>query len=768
MTLLESIHASLRSGALYNMHEVAAPRVILWPDEERLWERCIETLRAGRLDLWTLGAYAPEKASGPAAWLRYQLELSRGAGPPVIYLPGVGRSAFRSADQMPSQAKHLFALQFEGQFWTQKNGRDWTPYAYLSSSDGGTSLDVAGDLETKKAIQESLQSLLHVELAELRHKRLDASVFRAVVTKDPVRTLLRWMSDPAKLQAELEGSGSEWVSFCAVCRDEYGFDPISDGALVAAEKLAHQKGGWPNVWQRFREKPSGYIGVKSLLESTNPVDLLGDRECFPHLNRDEEARLEKSLLALSSLPPKEAVKSVLDLSAEHAHRADWVWAELGEGMLAEAICHLGDLASVVKQSGNPSTWEELAEFQSTTGWKADFSVLQALNAARPDSATKAVTAAVRAVYLPWIEWLATLTQSLSSSYPNTGPNRCRTLPVEEGTVILFADGLRLDLAKALEERLGKSNHAVEVKVDCDWSALPTVTATAKPAWMPLAGLLGGPLEGSKFQSKEQGNGRSIDHARFKQLLTQVGITYVDADELVLPPACSWVEVGSVDTFGHAQGAKLAWRIDEELRSLQQRIEGLIQAGWTKVRVITDHGWVMMPGGLPKSELPKHLTASRWSRCARLEPGAKPNYPETSWFWDSAEGVLLAPGVSCFTAGMEYAHGGLTLQEALIPTLTVTSKQTVGGKAVLLKELKWSGMRLNAVFEGAQDLTVDVRTKVSDAVTSLATSPATGAADGKKTSLLIADDGAIGTAAFLVVVDQTGQAIFKHGVTVGED
>jgi hypothetical protein len=36
-----------------------------------------------------------------------------------------------------------------------------------------------------------------------------------------------------------------------------------------------------------------------------------------------------------------------------------------------------------------------------------------------------------------------------------------------------------------------------------WSALPTVTATAKPAWMPLAGKLGGPLEGVGLPTAKQ-------------------------------------------------------------------------------------------------------------------------------------------------------------------------------------------------------------------------------------------------------------------------
>jgi len=57
---------------------------------------------------------------------------------------------------------------------------------------------------------------------------------------------------------------------------------------------------------------------------------------------------------------------------------------------------------------------------------------------------------------------------------------------------------------------------------------------------------------------------------------------------------------------------------------------------------------------------------------------------TSWFWDSAEAVVLAPGISCFVAGTEYAHGGLTLQEALIPSLAVSVKETNKTNIVVMK------------------------------------------------------------------------------------
>ena len=747
MTILEFIIQSLRKAAFYNSHELAAPRVILWPDEERLWTQCIVPLQACYPGLWTLGDYSPDQVTGPAVWLRYQLETQGGEDMPVIYLPGIDRSAFRSADQCPNQARHLFALQFQGQFWTQKNGKNWTPFALFSSADGGFGLDVASDQDTKKAIQESLPKLLAVELSALQGRRLEAGDFRAIVTKDPARTLLRWMGDPDKIKLELEKSGSEWTSFRAVCRDTYGFDPEKDGAITAAEKLTSGKDAWVLVWGRYKEAPRAYPGIKELLDSKGQIACFEPQsEYKPRCNRNEEDRLEKDLIKLSSASPKDAVEKIQALAAEHAERSTWVWATLGESPLALAIGHLRELAEVVQTSGNPSTWEALAAYYSTIGWKADRSVLRALNAARSTASTKAVTAAIRAVYLPWLEKFSILTQALAATYPVTGPQACRTVPIEEGTVYLFADGLRMDLARGLEESLLTSDLLVEIVFNFDWSAIPTVTATAKPAWMPLAGKLGGPLEGTGFQCKEQSNGKALVHARFKQLLAEIGISFLEPNELGLPTGCVWTEFGSIDKYGHDQGAKLAWRVGEELAGLQQRIAELLQAGWTKVKVITDHGWLMLPGGLPKAELPKHLTESRWGRCAIPSEGAHHGYPMTSWFWDSAEAIVLAPDIKCFVAGQEYAHGGLTLQEALIPSLTVSAKQKGCAKSVVLKEMKWAGMRLNVVFEGALGFTIDVRRQVADADSSLATKPMTGAADGQKTSLLMKDDDALGAEA----------------------
>ena len=203
--------------------------------------------------------------------------------------------------------------------------------------------------------------------------------------------------------------------------------------------------------------------------------------------------------------------------------------------------------------------------------------------------------------------------------------------------------------------------------------------------------------------------------------------------------------------------------------MQQRIAELLQAGWTKVKVITDHGWLMVPGGLPKVELPEA------SNRVPLGPLRHPKRRCPTRLSDDLMVLgfcrsrrLGSRRYRVSLPGMEYAHGGLTLQEALIPSLTVSAKQKGGAKSVALKEMKWSGMRLNVVLEGAQGLTIDVRRKVADADSSFADQPDDWRGRWPEDQPFVEDDDALGTAAFLVVVDQTGQLIFKHPVVIGEN
>lgn len=102
----------------------------------------------------------------------------------------------------PEEARHLYALQFLGQFWTQLNAKDWTPAALLSSADGGLGLDLAKDNGTVQALATQLASVLESPDSSFQGKRLEAADFNTLSVTDPAGMLLRWMCAPEKAKAD--------------------------------------------------------------------------------------------------------------------------------------------------------------------------------------------------------------------------------------------------------------------------------------------------------------------------------------------------------------------------------------------------------------------------------------------------------------------------------------------------------------------------------------------------------------------------------------
>jgi hypothetical protein len=159
--------------------------------------------------------------------------------------------------------------------------------------------------------------------------------------------------------------------------------------------------------------------------------------------------------------------------------------------------------------------------------------------------------------------------------------------------------------------------------------------------------------------------------RLKKLLKDEGWTVLDQHDNGNGNGNAWCESGDIDHEGHNRGWKLSRHIEVLIREIRDRIAALLDAGWDSVRVVTDHGWLLLPGGLPKVELASGLTDTKWGRCASLKVGASTNARLFPWFWNPNQHFVLADGISCFRKGEEYAHGGLSLQECLTLELTVT-------------------------------------------------------------------------------------------------
>ena len=242
---------------------------------------------------------------------------------------------------------------------------------------------------------------------------------------------------------------------------------------------------------------------------------------------------------------------------------------------------------------------------------------------------------------------------------------------------------------------------------------------------------------AEFYPSEKESGNKLTTDRFRKLLEAKGVAHLVADETGDPEKPAWTECGTLDHHGHNEGWKLARRIEEEIKVVITRVKALRDAGWSVIRIVTDHGWLIMPGNLSKTDLPKFLTESRWGRAALVKEGNKVDLPAVPWHWNKLTQVAVPPAVSCFK-NFEYSHGGVSLQECVTPILTVSEGVTLSG-TVKISDVKWMGLRCKAQVESKfKGLEADLRAKVADAGSSALESPVV-VEDGTVSMLVPNDD-----------------------------
>lgn len=770
-TVREALLAALGDTARFNANDQAAPVTVLWADPNREWASVVQLL-AKAAPILTLGAYDPATRTGPAIWLRCAIEGTLddpeadagapGAHPTVVYLPGVDSTAFRSAANVPKELEPLVELRHRGVVFRHPNGRDWTARGFLASC---ADVQVREDQETTAALHTALEAVLDVPVATLSHKAvLDAAFFHHLVTPDAVRELLRWMNADGCETATLKQDQGRWRTFRDVTKGTYGIDPERDGPLTAAEKLLAAAGSpsspWNDVWRRYREAPHRYPRLPDLLRraSIGQGGLFTASERSPADNERAEGELRQSLQALATMPHAKARDALRSLEGTHGPRRAWVWADLGQAPLATA---LGPLAKLLEHTAQPlgtGTPAEIAARYADHGWRADRAALHALALGQDAAASKALGAAVTAIYRPWLEEAASAFQQAAATH-GLPPLSAPVAPTD-GTLLLFTDGLRYDVANDLAARL--RDHGHDVTLEHQLGPVPGITASAKPAVSPAREDL---RAGVEFGTTHEGT--TVTANVLRRAIAANGFDVVPGDSAGDPTKVGWTEFGNLDAIGHAEGARLAHRIDTEVRALATRIDDLLAAGWREVTVITDHGWLLLPGGLPSVALPQHLTEARKGRCARLKNGASTEYQTVPWTFDPDVAIAVAPGIAVFVNGNEYEHGGLSPQESVVPVLRVRARDDGEAETAAWVDVAWTGLRVRAEVSGAPaGACLDLRTKANDASTSVAKEPKVVGADGKA-SVVVLDDDLEGTAAILVLLDATGRVLLQRPTVVAE-
>jgi hypothetical protein len=394
-------------------------------------------------------------------------------------------------------------------------------------------------------------------------------------------------------------------------------------------------------------------------------------------------------------------------------------------------------------------------------------MLRSISCAEKQVDIDVIAKSIRAIYIPWAEESARYLQKLIDITGYVGdqcqPHKGSTY--SNGECVLFVDGLRFDAGKRLVKLLKDRGYQTDEKAT--WAPLPTVTSTGKPAVTPVQDKICGKDAANNFEPCVAESSQPLKSYQLKKLITDAGWQILDTQLKGDINGNAWYEFGDIDREGHERGFKLAKQLDIILCEIRDRVMQLLNSGWRKVRIVTDHGWLLLPGNLPKIELPSAQAETKWGRCAAIKPGALTDERLYPWYWNPNQHFALANGISCFRNGMEYDHGGVSLQECLTLEINISPGACHASHiAPQITDIVWKGLRctvaVESVFEG---LSLDIRTHPGSPSSSVVLSTKY-INDNGTASVVIENEDLEGTAATVVLINQKGELVTQVDTIIG--
>lgn len=759
---------SIREAAVYDSGSLQAPAAILWPDPEKQWEAIIDKLQQEMPELLRFGEYDVSKSQGPAIWLKCMVGRTLPEADwdtklvPVIYLPGIGKSDLRNLSQADPKIAPLMEYQYSGALWLHRNGKEWTVNAFLQNSDEGLGLDVATDHTTKDAGIKALPALF--EDRKLTYPSfVDADFLYQLLFKNEEQSILEWLCRGDEYLKDM--SADKQHVFTSICQKKYGFVPVEKNVVSIAEMLGMKKDNlWENIWDHYCLTPQRYPEIEELLEKAKP-ESSGEglfaipEDTWPQINREAEEQLMQALYEMAGLNFDQASNKIKGLEKEHGKRRSWVWAQQGKANLALALNYLVKLSDLIEQKYDATSLQTITNYYKEKGHQVDYKAIQAMQVCRSEKEKMAVKEVLRVVYNPWLHRLTKKFQEKIASHPEVFTHI--EVAREQSQCILFVDAFRYDLAKHWSEQM--KNKSYKVRLESTWTPLPSLTPTCKPFFSPMADTISKESDCNDFrpQTEEQ---KELSTAQFEKQMNKLGYTLARELSDLNPDTKTWMEIGKIDQFGHQEQLGLVHRINELFNIIEERVQDIFAAGFRKIKLVTDHGWLLVPGGMDKEQLPKDHIQTRWGRCAVLKEGVPSELLHLPWMWNKSIMIAYAPATSFFKENNEYAHGGISLQECLVPVITLESEKTSYQPIEI--NVKWTGLRCAVEVKGGQPgYKVVIRTKHTDEDSAIAKTKSLG--DKMKASLIVEDEDHENTAAFVVVTDEKGVVLEKHQTIVGE-
>lgn len=767
-SIYDKVTLALTQAESHNSNVMVKPEVILWPDPENQWVDVIGDLQVQFPQLLIYGKYDPAKRQGPAIWLKCMIAKCLPEANwedevvPIIYLPGVAKSDLRNVENAVFNFQPLLEYQYTGSLFVQENGREWSVMAFMENAIIGLGLTVSKDNATKAALRKALPTLFQDREVFVGKTGVDADFLNNQIFPDIVPTILKWLCKGDGYLQQMD-AGKRDV-FVNLCKSQYEFEPDHRNIKAIAEKLGAQRGAWKYVWQMYATAPGKYPEIEDLLRLAKPADLGSGMfalpaESWPQVNDEAEEALAQGLMKAAQKDAPAALKALIELGNEHAERRGWVWAELGRSPLAEAIFHLVLMAVRASESYPAMTVEALKHYYTTKGFEVDQPMRHALAAVKSAREKGIVKSIISLFYKPWLENITNKFQALVQKIAGLFTEQAAQAETEG--YVLFVDAFRYELAQEFCNRLTQQKY--KVIMEAGWSAIPSLTPTAKPNVSPIATEVSVQSSMTEFRPQLK-NGKDLVTAMFRDALKSTGYQLVTQTEDIEGEGKYWQEIGDIDTKGHEEQSDMVRRIAELFDQVQEALDVAFARGIPRVKIVTDHGWLLLPGGLPKTQLNAGLTETRWGRCASIKEGATTDLLQLPWRWNPSVYVAYAPGISFFKANQEYAHGGISLHECLVPTILIENPNAQKVQAQILG-VKWVNLKCTVqTTEVPEGYGIDIRTKYNDEKTSIVLSK-NKRLEGTVVTLMV-DDAAEHQAATIVLLDPAQRILDKKATTIG--
>ena len=259
------------------------------------------------------------------------------------------------------------------------------------------------------------------------------------------------------------------------------------------------------------------------------------------------------------------------------------------------------------------------------------------------------------------------------------------------TAVIFVDALRLELAHALVERLQRDLDPGDLNLNSRLVTLPAVTDVCMPALLPDGDKRKvNYADGWQVTIGASGNlavkAERIAYLREKYAKIQV---YNEISELLKTPtdqipgsAELYVTFHTaLDSIGEEAHELALTVFSEVLKDVEQAIRKFREAEIAEIHIVTDHGFLLLDDvseadKVPVKDVPAFKKSSRYLVGQGLGHTDQLRFPipgaeDLEGWFARGIGVLRTPGK------YNYTHGGLSLQEVVIPCLTVSQK-TSGG------------------------------------------------------------------------------------------